>query len=146
MFCSNCGKTVDGSMNFCDSCGIPLSKQQIDKKSKSTYSLPTFVNGVLAVILGSVGMMYEAMVPVSGYARSISREYDRAVILMGAAVDRLKFLVGLGVLMIIAGVILVFVKPIKKNEVINNVLWFVPMAVSIIFVLANYGQIFSYDF
>lgn len=150
-FCSSCGKPVNYDVAFCDSCGSALGEKQtinqqpVQQTSKFAYSLPAFANGILAVVLGAIGMIYVANAPVYGAARYFDKNYDRAVRAFYAASDRLGFLAGFGVALLVLGAIVFFLKPKKRNLVLNKVLWFVPMAVIILYALINYITIFGFE-
>ena len=62
-FCSNCGKPLDSSSNFCDNCGVAVVENNapitpttpaIVEPAPQVYNVPT--NSVKSKVLGFVGM------------------------------------------------------------------------------------------
>lgn len=117
----------------------------MNEKAKGLYyGLPLGVNGLIAIILGCIGMIYQAITPVSGFAMSLNSGYERIVKSMETACDNLKFLTAFGIVFVGVGIVLLCVKPKMQNSVLHKVLWFVPLGIIVVFALINFIPILKY--
>jgi uncharacterized membrane protein len=121
---------------------IQHAKQQANRLY---YSIPILINGAIAVILGFIGRTYAYNVEVHGALKSIDPDYATAAKNLDIAYDRIVYLIMFGFVIILAGLVLLFIKSDKKNKVINVILWLVPMAVTIIFTFITYIPIFGFE-
>ena len=119
-----------------------MEQQAAKQASKKPYGPHIALNGLLALILGCIAMAYRALTKT--YSSVKWTEYRSAVNLMYAASDRLAYLAILGAVLFVLGIILCFIQPAKTNPVVNKVLWFVPMALIILFAVINYIPIFKF--
>jgi hypothetical protein len=101
------------------------------------YKTICFLNGILSIVLGCIPMIYEAVTPISGVARTISKSYDSAVKEMVMAVDKLEVLVAVGSILIIVAILLNFI-PHKEDDKIKRVLIIVPLGLTLLWSLINY--------
>lgn len=53
MYCENCGKHIDDSLNFCKSCGTQIKKQKDESKS----ILNSLVSALIAIVVVGLGIL-----------------------------------------------------------------------------------------
>jgi len=112
--------------------------------SKFFYSLPAFINGIIAIILGLVGRTISGNFHINGAGRFFDIEYDQAVRRLNNVDSGLTFLVILGAILVLAGVILIFVKPSKKIPVLHKLLWVAPLIAIVVISVINYIPIIDF--
>jgi len=72
-----------------------------------------FSAGILSMVLGAIASWYKSVTTVSGFLRSIDREYDKMVRQMYASADALEYLIFFGCVLIVVGII---IKYVSHNE------------------------------
>lgn len=101
------------------------------------YSVAFFVNGVLSLVLGCIPMMYQANTPTSGFLKSVNSVYGSVSSSMDAAVDRLKVLVGLGVVFLVLALIFKLTKR-EGTPQAGKLALFIPLAAIALYAVINY--------
>ena len=124
---------------------LPPLPEDNQKQSKIATVIPFFANGILAILLAVIGREIWGNQTVVGFYRSIDADYARVLDTSRAGYEGLYYLIWFGVVLLVVGIVMSFLKPIKSNAKLKTILWLVPMLIIIVFAIINYIPIIDYQ-
>lgn len=79
MYCENCGKHIDDSLNFCKSCGAQIKKQKDESKS----ILNSLISALIAVAVVGLGILVALTAVFLDRSPNVEPVFIFAVIYLG---------------------------------------------------------------